>query len=172
MTDNYPGLFDGAADPSAIVINAIADEAIEIGAPVVVVAAGTGEYAPRVEPGNTGVESGDQFVAGVVVGGDANGIWVDGTTANDGNAAAAAGDTVKLCTRGRCKVRVDGSTGGANSNIAIGDPLSISGTDEVAKRAIATEFVFARALQATTAVQDAILCEVTLEGRQTELGAD
>jgi len=159
MTDKYAGLFDGAADASAMVINQIADEAIIIGAPVIPVAAATGEVNPRVEP----TADGTLFIAGVVVGGDANGIFVDGTTTNDGNAAAAAGEAVKVCTHGRCKVRVDGSTGGANSNIAIGDPLSAS-IDEVAQRAVASDFVFARALQTSTAVQDAILCEVTLEG--------
>lgn len=160
MTDKYAGIFDGAADPSAMVINAIADEAIEIGAPVIAVAAGTGEINPRVEP----TTDGTLYVSGVVVGGDANGIWVDGTVANDGNAADAAGESVKVCTRGRCKVRVDGSTGGANSNIAIGDPLSCGGSDEVAQRAVASDFVFGRALQTSTASTDAILCEVTLEG--------
>jgi|LWDU01.1.fsa_nt_gi hypothetical protein len=160
MTDNYAGLFDGAADATALVINAIADEAIEIGSPVIGVAAGTGEINPRVEP----TTDGTLYVAGVVVGGDANGIWVDGTTANDGNAADAAGESVKVCTHGRCKVRVDGSTGGANSNIAIGDPLSCAGTDEIAQRAVSGDFVFGRALQTSTASTDAILCEVTLEG--------
>ncbi len=159
MTDKYQGLFDGAADSAASVINAIADEAIVIGAPVVAVAPPTGEINPRVEP----TTEDDLFIAGVVVGGDANGIWVDGTTANDGEAASAAGESVKVCTTGRCKVRVDGSTGGANSNIAIGDPLS-AGIDEIAQRAVASDFVFARALQTSTASTDAILCEVTLEG--------
>jgi len=159
MTDNYPGLYDGPADSSASVINAIADEAIEIGSPVIPVAAATGEKNPRVEP----TADGTLYIAGVVVGGDANGIWVDGTTTNDGSAASAAGEAVKVVTSGRCKVRVDGSTGGANSNIVIGDPLSAS-IDGVAQRAVASDFVFGRALQASTAVQDAILCEVTLEG--------
>lgn len=160
MADLYPGLFDGAADSSAMVINAIADEAIIIGAPVISVAAATGELSPRVEPTVTGTLA----IAGVVVGGDANGIWVDGTTANDENAADAAGEAVKIVTRGRCKVRVDGSTGGANSNIAIGDPLSAGGSDEVAQRSQTSDFIFGRALQASTASTDAILCEVTLEG--------
>lgn len=160
MTDNYQGLFDGAADSAASVINAIADEAIVIGAPVIVVAAATGEVNPRVEP----TTDGTLYISGVVVGGDANGIWVDGTIANDGNSADAAGESVKVCTNGRCKVRVDGSTGGVNSNIAIGDPLSCGATDEIAQRAVASDYVFARALQATIGVQDAILCEVTLEG--------
>jgi len=160
MTDKYPGLFDGAADSSAIVINAIADEAIEIGSPVISVAPATGEIAPRVEPTAT-----NGHVSGVVVGGDANGIWVDGTTTNDGSAASAAGEAVKVVTRGRCKVRVDGSTGGVNSNIAIGDPLCAGDVDGVAKLCVtAGDIVFGRALQTSTAVQDAILCEVTLEG--------
>ncbi len=159
MTDKYAGIFDGAADSAASVINAIADEAIVIGAPVIAVAAATGEVSPRVEP----TTDGTLFIAGVVVGGDSNGIWVDGTISNDGNAADAAGESVKVCTTGRCKVRVDGSTGGANSNIAIGDPLS-AGIDEIAQRAVGSDFVFARALQTSTASTDAILCEVTLEG--------
>lgn len=160
MTDKYPGLFDGALDTGAIVLNAIADEAIEIGSPVIPVAPATGELSPRVEPTVTGTLA----IAGVVVGGDANGIWVDGTTTNDGNAADAAGEAVKVVTRGRCKVRVDGSTGGANSNIAIGDPLSAGAVDGVAQRSQTSDFIFARALQASTASTDAILCEVTLEG--------
>ena len=160
MTDKYPGLFDGAADSAAIVINAIANEAMDIGSPVNFVAPATGEIAPRVALIAT-----NGHVGGVVVGGDANGIWVDGTTTNDGSAAAAAGDTVKICTQGRCKVRVDGSTGGASSNIAVGDPLCAGDVDGVAKLCVtAGDIVFARALQTSTAVQDAILCEVSQEG--------
>jgi hypothetical protein len=160
MTDKYPGLFDGAVDSAASVINAIADEAIEIGSPVISVAAATGELNPRVEPTAT-----NGHVTGVVVGGDANGIWVDGTTTNDGSAASAAGESVKVCTNGRCKVRVDGSTGGVNSNIAIGDPLCAGDVDGVAKLCVtAGDIVFARALQTSAAVQDAILCEVSFEG--------
>jgi hypothetical protein len=161
MTDKYTGLYDGAL-PEAIVINAIADEAIEIGSPVIAVAAGTGELEARVEP----TTDGTLWIRGVVVGGDANGIWVDGTTTNDGSAASAAGQAVKVCTRGRCKVRVDGSTGGANSNIAIGDPLSAGGTDGVAQRAQTSDTIFARALQTSTGSTDAILCEVTLESNK------
>ncbi len=160
MTDKYPGLFDGSSRPDTIIINLIADEAILIGSPVIPVAAATGELDVRVEPSTDGSLS----IEGVVAGGDNNGIWVDGTTANDGNAAAAAGEAVKVVTHGRVKVRVDGSTGGANSNIAIGDPLSCAATDGIAQRAVSGDYVFGRAKQASTAVGDAILCEVTLEG--------
>ena len=159
MADKYTGLYDGASDSANFVINALVAGAIFIGSPVVPTTAGTGEKSPRV----TTDTSGTAFVAGVVVGGSSNGIWVDGTTTNDGLAGDAAGVSVKVCTRGRCKVRVDGSTGGANSNIAIGDPLSC-GIAATAQRAVAADFVFARALQASTAVADAILCDVTLEG--------
>ena len=160
MTDNYPGIANGPIDDAAITINYIADEAIEIGAPVIYVAAGTGEILPRVEPSTGGTLT----VAGVVVGGDAEGVWSDGTVANDGNAADAAGETVRVCSLGRCKVRVNGSTGGVNSNIALGDALSIGAADEIAQRAVTSDFVFGRALQATIGVSDAIACYVTLEG--------
>ena len=160
MADLYPGIANGPIDDAAITINYIADEAIEIGEPVIYVAAGTGEILPRVEPSTDGTLT----VAGVVVGGDAEGIWDDGTVANDGNAADAAGENVRVCTNGRCKVRVNGSSGGANSNIAIGDALSIGAADEIAQRAVTSDFVFGRALQVSTAASDAIACYVTLEG--------
>lgn len=160
MADNYPGLFDGAAGAEALVVNFTASEAIEIGACVGTAAAGTGELQARVQPISTlGAHS-----VGVVVGGDANGIWSDGTVANDGDAASAAGETVKVCVFGRCKIRVNGSTGGANSAIAIGDPITASATDEIAQKPAAGNFVIARALQATSAASDAILCFVTNEG--------
>ena len=160
MADLAAGVFDGAAGAEAIVVNYIADEAIEIGAPVIWVAAGTGEIFPRVEPSTDGTLT----VAGVCVGGDSNGIWVDGTVANDGDAATNAGDSVKVCTKGRCKVRVNGSSGGANSNIAIGDALAIGAADEIAQRAQTSDFIFGRALQVSTGASDAILCEVPMEG--------
>ena len=167
MADNYPGLFDGGAGGESVIVNFIADEAIEIGGPVITVAAGTGELQARVEPSTDGAI----YCIGVAVGGDANGIFVDGTTANDGNAAAAAGETVKVCTYGRCKVRVDGSTGGANSNIVVGDPLSIGALDEVAQKTQAVDYCFGRALQATSALQDVILCFVTNEGHRDDIAS-
>lgn len=155
MADLYTGLFDGAL-PEASVVNMIADEAIPVFSPVIYVAAGTGERSPRVEPNNTqGARA-----AGVAVGGDANGIPVDGTIANDGNAAAAAGDTVKVCTRGRCKVRVNGSTGA----ISVGSKLTIDAVDGFAEVAAAGDEVFATALQASSGAADLILCEVNIEG--------
>jgi hypothetical protein len=154
MTDNHYGLFDGAAGAEAIVITATANEAIKIGSIVSWAAAGTGERFPRVEhpSGNT------VPMCGVVVGGSANGTWVDGTTANDGNAAAAAGDTVKVCVFGRCKIRVEGTT-----DVAINDPLTYA-TDGVADTATTSHFVIARAMEAGTDPNTAILCFVNVEG--------
>ena len=160
MADLAAGIFDGGAGAEAIVTNWTASTAIEIGAPVIQTAIGTGEIFPRVTTATDGTLL---TWIGVCVGGDANGIWVDGTTTNDGSAAAAAGETVKVCTKGRCKIRVDGSTGGANSNIALGDALS-GGAANVAQRAQTGDFILGRALQASTASTDAILMEVTMEG--------
>ncbi len=159
MADLYTGLFDGA-DSDAIVINAIASETIAIFSPVSLVAPATGERLARVAyPSGQGV-----YVFGVVVGGDANGIPVDGTIANDGNAAAAAGDTVKVCTFGRCKVRVNGST----AAIAVGEALVADAVDGFAEDvADATDDVFARAMVASTGAADLIVCQVGREGIQT-----
>lgn len=151
MTDKYPGLYDGA-DTDAIVLNVIADEAISVGSPVIYVAAGTGELHPRVEPN----DSQGANAAGVVVGGDNQGTY----GGSDENAASAAGESVKLVTRGRCKVRVNGS----DATIAVGDPLTLDNVDGMAEKAGASDNVFGRAMQGSTAYGDYILCHVTLEG--------
>ena len=152
MTDLYPGIFDGAVDESAVVINAIADEAITIGSPVILVAAGTGEQAPRVEPNDTQ----GAYCFGVCVGGQANGTYGGSSE----TAASAAGEAVKVCISGRCKVRVNGSTGA----ISIGSKLTLDAVDGIAEVAAASDEVFARALQASTGASDFILCNVDQEG--------
>lgn len=159
MADRYPGLANGPVGDDAITVNYTASAALLIGAPVVGATTGTGELLPRLATDTTGTA----FVIGVTVSGVADGVWVDGLTANDGQVASAAGDSVRVCTFGRCKVRVDGSTGGANSNIAVGDPLSC-GAASIAQRAVASDYVFARALQTSSVSTDAIACCVTLEG--------
>lgn len=151
MTDKYSGLFDGAIDERAYVINAIADESITIGSPVIIVAPATGELLPRVEP----TASQGANIYGIVVGGDANGTY-GGTS----EIAGIAGDAVKVCVNGRCKARVDGVI----RAIAIGDPLTASGTDGVAEGAIASDVVFGRALQPSTASTDFIAVHVDQEG--------
>lgn len=154
MTDNHKGLFDGGAGAEAIVISAIADEAIKIGSIVSWIIAGTGERFARVAHPSAATVP----MCGVVVGGSANGIWVDGVLANDGNAAAAAGDTVKVCVYGRCKIRVEGTT-----DVAINDPLTYV-SDGVAETAVATNYVIARAMEAGADPNTAILCFVNAEG--------
>jgi hypothetical protein len=151
MTDKFPGLFDGAVDEAAYVINAIADEQITIGSPVVVVAPGTGEVLPRVEP----IDTQGAKIYGVVVGGDLNGQY-GGTS----EVVAEAGDAVKVCVHGRCKARVDGVIGA----IAIDSPLTASSTDGVAELAVAADEVFARAQQPSTASTDFIVVFVDQEG--------
>jgi hypothetical protein len=151
MTDKYSGLFDGAIDERAYVINAIADESITIGSPVTVVTPATGELLPRVEP----IAVITAYIHGVCVGGDQNGTY-GGTS----EVAGLAGDAVKVCINGRCKVRVDGS----GTPIIIGSPLSASTTDGVAVIAIATSLTFGRALQPSTVATDFIAMSVDQEG--------
>jgi hypothetical protein len=154
MTDLYPGLFDGAIDERAYVVNAIADEQITIGSPVILVAPGSGEQLPRVEPTDVAVTD---VIYGVCVGGDANGTY-GGTS----EIAGEAGDSVKICVNGRCKVRVDGS----GTPILIGSPLSPTTTDGVAVISVLTARTFARAQQASSST-DFIACFVDQEGIQT-----
>lgn len=151
MADKYPGLFDGAIDERAYVINAIADEQITIGSPVIIVAPATGELLPRVEP----TDSQGVYIYGICVGGDANGTY-GGTS----EIAGEAGDAVKVCVQGRCKARVDGVI----SAIAIGDPLTSSSTDGVAELSVAADVTFGRALQPSTVSTDFIAVHVDQEG--------
>jgi hypothetical protein len=146
MTDLHPGVYDGPVGAEAIVINAIADESITIGSPVIIVAAATGELLPRVEPSAS--QGADAF--GVCVGGDDNGTYGGSSEV----AASAAGETVKVCIFGRCKVRVNGSTGA----IALGANLTIDAVDGIAEVAAASDIVFGRALQASTGASDFIAC--------------
>ena len=151
-TDQYTGLENGTIDAGALTFNAIADEAIEIFSPVILVAAGTGERLPRVEP------NASQGVAavGVVVNGDNDGT----VSGSDQESASAAGQAVSVCYSGRCKVRVLAST----VNIAVGDKLTIAGTDERAEKAVTGDEIFGVALQASTADGDYIACLVNPQG--------
>lgn len=159
MADLASGLFDGASGAEALVINAIANEALKIGSPVQYVDAAAGEIFPRVAHPTASTVP----VIGVVVGGDNNGIWVDGTTVNDGEAAAAAGETVKVCIYGRCKVRVDGNA----AAVVAGVSQLAYDADGVADVATATDYAFAIAMQDSTNATDAILCQVQATGVQT-----
>ena len=154
MTDNYTGLFDGPINEAAITVNAIANEAIKIGSIVKWIVAPAGERLPRVGHPAAATE----VMAGVVVGGENNGIWVDGTTANDGDAAAAAGERVRVCIHGFCKVRVEGT-----ADVLFDAPLTYA-SDGVADTAVATNYILGRALQVGADPNTAIAMFVNHEG--------
>lgn len=161
MTDKYPGVYRGPAGPECITENDIAAGAIPIGAPVKLTTAGTGEEAPRVQTTATTTDP----IIGIVVDGEYRGTYggVDtSVTPNPSNSANAAGQGVVVVKFGRAKVVVDGST----ASIAIGDPLCAStiGTGFMQKATIGTDYVIARAKQASTAYGDIILAEVRPEG--------
>jgi len=155
MTDKYPGIVRGAF-PGADTHNAIADEAITIYSPVIYVAPGTGELSSRVEPSAVQGGNATNVPAGIVVDGQNRGF----AGASDENSAAAAGEAVVVCTGGRCKLRVNGT-----SAIVVGDPLTFDTVDGIAEKALAVDYVIARAKQASTGASDFIEVEVTLEGQ-------
>ena len=157
MADKAAGIFDGGAGAEAIEINLIANEAMKIGSPVQLFDAASGEIMPRAGHPTSNLVP----VVGVVTGGDNNGIWVDGTLTNDGNAAAAAGEVVKVCIFGRCKCRVDGDTAGA---FVAGVSRLAYKADGVADVALVTENAFAVAGQDATGAFDAIIVFVNDTG--------
>lgn len=63
-TESYPEVIEGCLGNEAITVDMIADEAITLWSPVILVTAGSGEDMPRVEPTNT-AENG--LVFGVAV---------------------------------------------------------------------------------------------------------
>ncbi len=157
MVDKAAGIFDGGAGAEAIEINLIANEAMKIGSPCQLFDAGTGEIMPRAGHPTSNVVP----VVGVVTGGDNNGIWVDGVLATDGLAAAAAGEVVKVCIFGRCKVRVDGDTGAA---VVAGVSRLAYVSDGLADVALVAENAFAVAGQDSAGAADAIICFVNDTG--------
>lgn len=142
MTDLFVGLHRGPIDHEASsVINAVANGALNMGDAVRIIAEPSTELLPRVEA----VDSQGEQVYGIVVGGDADGIFGDGATGagtNDVNAAAfAAGDAVVIVTQGRTKARVTGT-------ISLGAELTASGTGSL-EAAAAADIVVGILLQGT-----------------------
>jgi hypothetical protein len=159
MTNKFLGLARGAFPRDQVtVLNAIAAAAIFNGDAVILSAPGTDELRPRVTPASSA--TGDTY--GIVVGGDADGVYSDdGTRASpDNSAATAAGQTVEVCTQGRCLANVDGS----GTPIPLGGELSASGASGILIVAIATSQIIARALQTSAAANDIILVDVQREG--------
>ena len=147
MTNFFTGLARGPIDHNAsAVINSIANGDITMGSAVQLVDIDTiapAEILPRVEevPGDDTTDS----IYGIVVGGDIDGIYGDGSAAtNDTNLAASAGQGVVVVTQGRCLARVDTSDG----PVAVGQSLGSSNDNAgTLAPAIATSVVIARALQ-------------------------
>ena len=172
MTNLFLGLARGPIDHEASsVINAIANEQIDMGNAVKLVAAPSLELLPRVENGDTQGE----FIYGIVVGGDADGIFGDGAASTDDltratlTGAKPAESGVVVVTQGRCLARVSGANQAGAAAISVGDPL-VSSDDTVGELFLGTaadtdEEVIARALQPVASGEiDIIAIDVQREG--------
>ena len=138
MTNLFVGLARGPIDHEASsVINSIANESIDMGAAVSLVAQPTTELLPRVEVGDAQGEA----LYGIVVGGDVDGVYGDGSDSTDDStrAANAAGQGVVVVTQGRCLAKIDGT-------VVLGDPLTAAAAGGLEVAAAADE-VIAIALQ-------------------------
>ena len=160
-TNQFTGLARGPIDHNASsVINVIANEAITMGSAVALVTSiPTDEILPRVDE----TDATTDVTYGIVVGGDTDGIYGDGTAATDDStrAAASAGQGVVVVTQGRCLARVLGAL-----TLVPGDPLTPTATAGVLTKAAAgAELVVARALQTVTDTDtDIIAVDVQREG--------
>lgn len=156
MTNFYHGLFRGPIEHEASsIINSIANEAIDMGAAVVLIAPPANELLPRMENADAVTEIG----YGIAIGGDADGIYGDGSASTDDTtrAAAAAGAGVVICTQGRCLAKVTG-------DVVEGAKLAVSATGTL-QAAVATQYILATALQDSGGVGDHIIAvDVQREG--------
>lgn len=156
MTNFYPGLARGPIDHEASsVINSIANESIDMGAAVVLIDAPSTELLARVENADATTELG----YGIVVGGDVDGIYGDGSTSSDDTtrAANAAGQGVVVVTQGRTLAKVTG-------DIPTGTKLAVSATGTL-QLAVATQTILAISLQDSLGVGDHIIAvDVQREG--------
>jgi len=159
-TNRYAGLARGPIDHNAsAVINSIASTPIDMGAVVLLASPSSSELLPRVAQGTT---QGSSLVYGIVVGGDADGIYNDGSTvsSDDNRAATAAGEGVVVVTQGRCPARV----GGSNA-VLLGSKLTPSATTGILELAADDDYVIATALDSVLAAdQDIIPVDVQREG--------
>ena len=161
-TNKFQGLARGPIDhQSSSVINLIADAALDMGSVVeLVTLISASETLPRV---NTTAVQGDRTY-GVVVGGDTDGIYGDGSASTDDStrASTGAGQGVVVVTQGRCLARVSGD---GSSVVTVGAELTQSATSGVLEFAAATDHVIAVALNAVGAGDiDMIAVDVQREG--------
>jgi len=104
MVNRYVGLENGALAHSAIE-NMISDGVIEMGAPVrLVTSVRSDEIQPRVVT-STGATD---IIYGIAVGGEADGVYGDGSAATSDltRATTGAGQSVRIITRGRAPAKV------------------------------------------------------------------
>ncbi len=163
-TNRFQGLARGPIDhKSSSVINQVANGAIDMGSSVeVTTTINSAETLPRVE--QVGAAQGSERVYGIAVGGDADGIYGDGSASTDDSTRATTGalQGVVIVTQGRCLARVSGD--GA-SVVAIGDPLTQSATAGVLEFASTGDNVIAFALNDVGAGDvDMIAVDVQREG--------
>lgn len=174
MVNFFLGLARGPIDHNASsVINVTSNLKIDMGSAVKLIATpSSNEILPRV----TEVTLNDDVAYGVVVGGDADGIYGDGSLDAGPTfknlASDKAGDTVVVVTQGRCLARVR-TTNRANTGtaIAVGTKLvagnPTSGTiGQLIPASNAAETIIAIALQAvgTTDTSDIIAVDIQREG--------
>lgn len=166
-TNQFPGLSRGPIDhESSSVINSISGGSIEMGSGVILEAPTIRELLPRVKITTT---TGDPLAYGVVVGGDVDGVYGDGSASSDDATAASNGEgqAVVVVTRGRCLAKVFGGSGGLllGAKLTLGD--SVGHLREVDATITAPPFntVIATALQPVGANNsDMIAVEVNKEG--------
>jgi len=143
-TNRFQGLARGPIDhKSSSVINQITNGAIDMGSVVGVTSSIVStETLPRVEENSF---QGNSSSYGIAVGGDADGIYGDGSASTDDSTRAATGalQGVVIVTQGRCLARVSGD--GA-SVIDIDSPLTQSATAGVLEFATTGDVVIAFAL--------------------------
>lgn len=157
MANKYPGLARGPIDhEGSTVINIIANEAnMEMGGAVKLAAPPATELLPRADKGDTLGEDG----YGIIVGGDNDGIYGDGGASpadNTTKASLLAGDTIVVCTRGRCLARISEAT-------TLGAKLGLDASGDLALADAAGNGILATALQAGSA-GDIIAVDVQREG--------
>ena len=158
VQDNkYPGLAQGPIDhQSSLIVNAtfISTGPLRVGVigdSVFLLAPPAVGLLPEVDFVNSVAQ--ERLVYGITVGGDLEGTYpktgdVVNFSSQDSDVIALNGDTVRVCTQGRCVARVN--TDPSNSPIAIGDALQAISNGELALAATGN-IIIARALEAVPA---------------------
>ena len=143
-TNRFQGLHRGPIDhKSSSVINQVANGAIDMGSVVAVTTTiPAAEILPRVEQITS---QGSGLAYGIAVGGDADGIYGDGSVSTDDSTRATTGalQGVVVVTQGRCPARVSGDGVGV---VVIGSPLTQSATAGVLELADTGDVILAFAL--------------------------